>query len=190
MVMDRKNEIIIPRNKFKIAFLALGAVAFVAVGIWLVQIATSVLLGDAANTFDDDHPAYTLSVGLMSIVFFGPAGLILIRKLFNNAPGLVINSEGILDNSTAVAAGFIPWDEITTFLPQTHAGKKFLVVFVRDPDRYANKGGLLKRLMNKANRSLTGSPINISMGTLKIKSDELESIFRENLRRYGDFDRC
>lgn len=188
--MDRDNEIIIARSKFKVAILALCAVGWVAVSAWLVQIALGILFGDAADDFDNHHPAFVLGLGLVSIVFGGFVCFKLIKKLFDDAPGLVIDSKGILDNSSAFAAGFIPWDEITTYSTWSAGWSKSLAVFVRNPDRYINRGGFIKVLVNRANYSMSGSSIYISAASLKIKFDELESIFQENLRKYGDFDRC
>jgi hypothetical protein len=50
--------------------------------------------------------------GCIAIVFFGFVGFLLLKKLIDNTPGLIISENGITDNSSGVPAGFIPWSDI------------------------------------------------------------------------------
>jgi len=55
---------------------------------------------------------------------------------------------------------------------------------VRDPQRYMRKGNPLKRILNRANLSMCGSPIAIPTVALKIDFDELSSLFQSYWSRY------
>jgi hypothetical protein len=50
--------------------------------------------------------------GLAGIIFFGFVGFYLLKKLFNKKPGLIISNSGIVDNSSGISVGFIPWSDI------------------------------------------------------------------------------
>ena len=100
-------------------------------------------------------------------------------------PGLVLDSRGITDNSNRVAAGFIPWDQITAIKIGTIKGQRFLTIEVADPQAFIARSGPLLRLVHTMNVHLCGSPINISSNSLKISFDELYDHVREFRAKYG-----
>ncbi|HYC86908.1 MAG TPA: STM3941 family protein, partial [Chryseosolibacter sp.] len=88
-MMDQER-IEIKVSKKKAVFALLGSVAFVVVCAWLI------------GTADDQtryNPAVMRTVAYIGIAFFGIAGLYVFYKLFDSKPGLIIDSEGIFDNS-------------------------------------------------------------------------------------------
>jgi len=58
------------------------------------------------------HPTRIAIAGYASIIFFGLCTVFLIRKLPDTKPGLVIDSTGLFDNSGALSAGLILWEDI------------------------------------------------------------------------------
>lgn len=125
-------------------------------------------------------------IGLAAIVFFGACGVFGIKKLFDNNPGLVFNSSGIVDHSSGVSAGLIPWSEIVgAEIFEVHK-QKMLIIKVRNPQKYIERGGALKRMVNKANYKLCGSPIAITSNALKINFSELLSLFQQYKQRYDN----
>jgi len=97
----------------------------------------------------------------------------------------VLNSAGIIDNSSGLAAGFVPWSEITgAEIYEVHR-QKMLVIKVRNPEEFIQRGNVLQRAMVKMGSKMSGSPIAITSNTLKINFPELLSTFEQYHRKYG-----
>lgn len=119
------------------------------------------------------------------MVFFGLCAVIAARKMFDKKPGLVLNSSGIIDNSSGVAAGFIPWNEILGAEIFEVFRQKTLIILVKNPEAYVERGNPLKRAANKANYKMCGSPIAITSNTLQMSFPELLSLFQQYHQKYG-----
>ncbi|MDP5138574.1 hypothetical protein ORJ04_21745 [Rheinheimera baltica] len=172
------EEKVIELSKVKIILLTLGAVAFVLLGVWLLSMDAKTI--ESQRKFNS--PILVYGIGVVSIVFFGLCGFIGIKKLFDKSPGLIINSEGILDNSSGVSAGIIPWAEIVGIGEYQIHKQKFISIQVKDPEKYVNTGNALKRMANRANIKMCGTPVNISANSLKINYDDLLKIITEYYR--------
>jgi hypothetical protein len=177
--MSNTDERIIPLSKSKLLVLLIGAGGFVALGAWLFQ------MGQQEAGLLRAPLAVVQAVGLAGILFFGFCGLVGLKKLFATEPGLVLDSTGILDNSSAISAGFVPWADIAGFgIFQVH-NTRTLVIQVFDIDKYANRGSAMQRALKKTNVRLCGSPVAVSPSALKIDFDELLRLCEDYLARYG-----
>jgi hypothetical protein len=172
------DEAIVELSKKKVFLIILGSCAFVALGVWLL------FLDEATIQSQRRSPMLVHGIGLVAVAFFGLIGAFGIKKLFDKKPGLVFNSSGIVDNSSAVSAGLIPWSEILgAEIFETHK-QKMLIIKVRYPQKYIERGGQLKQLLNKANYKMCGSPIAITSSGLKVNFQELLSLFSQYHKRY------
>lgn len=125
--------------------------------------------------------------GLAAIGVFACAitGLFAARRLFDRTPGLILDPMGIVDNSNAIGAGRVGWDEITE-IRVTQAGRqRFLTILVTDPRKFIDRGGSLRRTLYEANARKSGSPVNVTLRTLGIRPDALVALVSEYYRRYG-----
>jgi hypothetical protein len=172
------DETAIPFSRGKLVLLVLIAVGFVLLGLWLFQMSDAELL-------PNHDPIFVRAIALSCIVFFGACGLVGARKLFDRRPGLQFTSAGVIDNSSGVSAGLIPWSEITGLGVFQFRRSRSIVIKVTDPQKYAAAGGLLRRPLNQANIKLCGSPVVVTSSTLKIGFDELYALFEAYLARYG-----
>ncbi|MFZ6734610.1 STM3941 family protein [Undibacterium sp. Ji42W] len=125
-------------------------------------------------------------IAVVAILFFGFCTVFRTRKLLDNRPGLILNASGLLDNSSAVAAGFVPWPAVVGFSIFEVQNQKTLVVRVREPERYIVAGGMLKRMLNRMDDKLCGSPVVISANFLKLGFNELLQISQAYFHRCGD----
>jgi len=132
-----------------------------------------------------NDPMLVHGLGLVAIVFFGIFGLVGLKKLFDKKPALILNKSGIVDNSSGVSAGFIPWSEVVGARIVEVQKQKMLVINVRDPREYVARGNLVKQTLNKANYNMVGSPISISSVALAINFSELISLFDRYQRKYA-----
>lgn len=151
-------------NKKRLVLLILGAVVFVVLGVWCLS---------SASVFNQ-------IVGIACIAFFGLAAVLCLKKLLDKSPGLVVNAEGIVDNASGVAAGLIPWAEVSNIDSYAIQGQQFVAIQVSDPDKYIERGSALKKVANRANMKLVGTPLTIPATALQVSFDELQ----ETLQSY------
>jgi hypothetical protein len=164
MDSDATTEVVIPLSKGKVALLLLGAVAFVVGSIWIWSIA------DGQTRY---NPLYMKAVAIAGVSFFGLCAMYGCVKVFDTRPGLIIDDQGVVDNSSAVAAGRILWNEVVALNVSEIAGQRFITIVVTDPQRFVERRNVLSRMLNAANTKMTGSPINISSNSLALKFDDV-----------------
>jgi hypothetical protein len=164
------DRVVIASSKTKLLLIIAGALLFVATGVWLLAI---------ADTQRRYPPLYVEAVSVAAIAFFGLCAIYGLIKLLDRSPGLVLDREGIIDNSSALAAGRVRWNEINDIRVVTVSGQRFLAVFVADPGRYLGRGNALIRWFVSMNYKLYGTPIFIASHSLKAKFEDLEKQVRD-----------
>jgi hypothetical protein len=133
------DQTIIELSRRKIGLIIIGSCAFVAIGIWLFSIDPASIRALPRGS----NPTFVHSIGLASVVFFGLCAIAAIPKLFDKKPGLVFASSGIIDNASSVSAGLIPWAEIIGAESFDLRNQKFLIIKVKDPQKYLDRGNRL-----------------------------------------------
>ncbi|HUR38388.1 MAG TPA: STM3941 family protein [Planctomycetota bacterium] len=118
--------IIIRSSRLKLLVLLLGSAAFVAAGFWFVLYPPLTLTVG---------PYVLCAIGVVSILFFGLMGGILLKRLFSHGIAVILDRKGIVDNSSGVPAGRISWDEILEVAPVEVSGARFLGIDVRDREK-------------------------------------------------------
>jgi hypothetical protein len=112
-------------------------------------------------------------VGIISIVFFGFSLLYYVYSFLSNKPALIINDEGIQDNSSYLAAGMVKWEEILDIRWVNVQRQVFLGLITHDPLLIINRTKGFKKVMNKINRRLVGTHVNIPMQILACSPNQL-----------------
>lgn len=176
--MGAADELVIELSKSKMLLMILGSFGFVAAGYWLFM--------DAATIAREIHKnqLFIHYTGLVGMAFFSLTGIVGIRKIFDKRPGLVLNSAGIIDNSSGLAAGFIPWSEITGAAIYEVRRQKMLIIKVRNPEEFIQRGNIFQQAMVRMGSKMSGSPIAITSNTLQINFPELLSRFEQYHRKY------
>lgn len=167
-VMSSQAEKSIELSKGTIAGLMCGAIAFVAVGVWMFVVLNG-------------NPLFRLSISGATIIFFGFLGVGGLRMLLSKSPGLVFNRHGFVDNSSLVSAGFVPWSEVV----EIEQDPMFLYIHVRHPQQYVGRGNVMQKMMRLATQKMHGTPIAISANLLKINYADLVAKFEEYIRHHG-----
>lgn len=168
--MPVAGEISIERSKKKSALVIVGALVFVAAGLWMAT--SDVTL---SRRFDD--PLVISGIGWFCVVFFGACALSGLWRLFDGRPGLVLNEEGIYPfGKSSSSSRFVPWADISGFEVVSIKHTKLLVVKLFDLDKYLARLNPMTRLLYKMNESTCSGPIALTSSTLKIKFDDLVSL--------------
>ena len=173
-----EQPIKIPISKKKLFLMLVGALAFVACGLWFI-ISPPII----TNSHWGNSTKLAL-VGFVSIIFFGLCAFFLIRKLLDNKPGLIIDQTGLTDNSSGVSAGHILWLDIEDISVIEIHRQKLILLKVRNPQEYIDKQASdFKRKMMQMHYKLYGTPLSITSNGLKISFEELLSTLTEKLKQ-------
>jgi hypothetical protein len=177
--MHDLETIEIPISKFKTILMLLGCLAFIIAGVCFV-ISPDTFLSPVARS-----SAIIFIGGCLGILFFGFVGFSIFKRVIDNSPGLIISVDGIIDNSSGVPAGFIPWSDIIAVKETVVANQRFINLVVRNPQEYIHrqKSAFKRKIMQK-NYDIFGTAIGISANSLKIDYSELKGIIE---KRVSDF---
>ena len=106
------------------------------------------------------------------------------RKLSDKKPGLIIDKNGITDNSNASSIGLIEWSDISEIKTSQVMSTKFIMIEVINPEKYIEKAknGMKAKLM-RANMKMYGTPLSITSNTLNYNFEELEKLIETEFRR-------
>jgi hypothetical protein len=159
----------------------LGATLAFPLGIWLLSLDAELIRSQKKMNI----PIVVYLLGMVTVLFSLLITHFSIKKLLDKTPGLVFNEQGIIDNSSGVSAGLIPWEEIADiqiFKLNKVSSQRFLSIFVHQAESYVCRGNKFQQFLNRQNTRLSGTPINISTNSLKINFDELVNIVEEHVK--------
>jgi hypothetical protein len=158
----------------------------VSSGIWMViePSDTGYYFNAAIGRFIYLTPELIQIIGIVGILFFSATGIYGIRKLFDKKAGLIIDSDGITDNSNASSIGLIEWNDITEIRTKQIMSTKFLLIDIENPEKYIGKAknGMQAKLM-RTNMNMYETPLSITSNTLKYNFDELEKLVKTELKQ-------
>lgn len=124
------------------------------------------------------------SVGIIASIFFGATGIYGIRKIFDNKVGLIIDENGITDNSNASSIGLIEWNDISEIKTEQVMSTKFLLIEIENPEKYIAKAkNKMKARLMKTNMKMYGTPLSITSNTLKYDFDELGKLIQTEFEK-------
>jgi len=178
--MNTKIEI--PLRKNKIAGITISSFVFVIAGIWLFI---------NANDFQNHpliffrNPIVVKIMGIAGTLFFTATGIFGIKKLFDKKPGLIIDQNGITDNTSALSTGLIEWKDILEINTKQVMTTRFLLIKVKKPEKYLEKAknGMKAKLM-KSNMKIYGTPLSISYNTLKYDFKKLQDLIQTEFDKH------
>ncbi|UUV22575.1 STM3941 family protein [Paenimyroides aestuarii] len=177
--MNNQQQIEIPLSKTKMTRTFIGSIIFVILGVWFL-----------VNPPELNNPILGNSVviyviGLLSIVFFGFIGIMIFRKLFDKKAGLIINQDGIIDNTSGLSIGFIPWSEIQEISSTQVMNQKFISIVLKNPEAFMEKiSNPIQKNAMKMNYKTSDSPISISSNALKTDFNKLFNLLKEKMNEY------
>ena len=156
------DAIVIYPSKKKLFLMIVGAAVFVGLGVFF-------LVSPDPEFRDWDVRAAAIA----SIVFFSFCLAYALWRLASPSPALVIHPSGLFDNASALSAGFLRWDEISSIFVAKIKNQKFLAIAVKDVEALLNRQTGVKAKLMKMNVRLAGSAVCIPANTLPVSLEEL-----------------
>ncbi len=170
----------IPLSKNKITLLFIGTLIFVLLGFWLAIDPENFRV----SVFRYRSPELIRIVGVIGVTFFGVCSFFIFKKMFDKKYGLIIDKNGITDNSNATSIGLVKWEDITGIRVLEVVNQKFVMIDISNPEHYIGlkKSGIGKMTM-KANYNKYGSPISITANSLKADFKEVWEIIKKQYEK-------
>lgn len=100
------KEINIKTNKKKLIFLFFMSFVLAFFSFWYILYPS-----DFVNIITRRKELIFIA-GVIGSVIFGVSSIWIFFRLFDNKPGLIINEQGIIDNTNTGSIGLIKWDDI------------------------------------------------------------------------------
>ena len=147
--------------------LILLALGFVVMSLWLLG---------AFGTAPDAPFAWS---GWLGLAFFGPAAIILMRRVADRRPQIVADERGLYWRQWSEAT--IPWDAFESVSVQQVNRQRLLGLTLRDPQAHAPTTPLGQ--LARYNESLGFAHVTLSAQGLDCSFDELHDAIRFHLER-------
>lgn len=172
------NTIEIPLSKTKLILVFIGSLLFVVAGLYFIS--------SNAEQQAVSNPIWGMVLGVAAVLFFGSTGIYSLKKMFDKTMGLIIDSDGIIDNTHAASVGLIKWEDIVEIETQQVGATRFLLIHTTNPENYLDKVNSYKKKLLEANYSMYGTPFSITSNSLKYNFDDLEKLLQERLLEQRD----
>jgi hypothetical protein len=169
--MDRFE---VPLDRMKLLGLCLGALAFVALGVFFIKAPTR-------------YGLWEQIIGVAAVAFFGAVGVAVLFRLLKPGPAILIDDDGIVDDASGVSLGRIRWDQVGAIEEYRVNDQAFLSIRVKDLDALIAQQPFWKRRIIRANLKMGAAAVNIPQASVGIKladlRREMEQRRREAARR-------
>lgn len=169
----RENTVEIGHSRTKVWILICLSVVLSAVCFWLFF---------AAETQSRFQPFAVKIISVMGMLFFGLAGLFGFYRLYDKSPAVILNNEGIAIATDFFGKHFIVWSEIEKMEIGQLKGRRFLLIFVFNPEAHLQKAKSAARFWMKVTERMYGTPFTVPSGTLNMKFAE----FIGHVNEYND----
>lgn len=177
--MENNNYLEIAWNRSKFILYFFVSILFLLAGIWLVY------KNDSIDTLGTFVAVGCILLGILCIYAF-------LRKIFDKRPALVIDENGIQNNTRAGGGYFIPWNDITLFYETSvqvsiTVRQHFIVVGHANPEEFiAQETDARRQKALSYNHERFGSPICIHTDNLQMDRKELLELLENILKKYSE----
>jgi len=167
MAVNPQGEITIRFKKAKIVRLMLMGLVMTAASIAIC------FMPEGATPY----PSGLLRVlGIFGVVFFGLGSLVYVAQFFGRRPALVVDREGIIDNTTYPGVGRVLWADVKGLRVGYVRKVPFLIVDVHDPEKFLPRGNMFQRFLRASSARMVGSPISLAATSLDADFDQLAAL--------------
>ena len=168
----------IKSSKLKLILILSGLLIFIIFGILLAIDPYKFVSRIFRNIF------FIRIIGIITFFFSFFLFIVFINYIFTKKFSLIINEHGLIDNSSFASVGMIEWKNITSITSTDIMSTKFLIIEVKNYNKYLQNKNTIKSGILKSNLKTYGTPIAISSNTLAYNFKELEEIILKSFAEY------
>ena len=136
-----------------------------------------------AKTPDSYAPVVVRGLTIFSFLFFGGITALLLFKRKDDKV-LYMNDKGIMDKTNASSVGLIEWNDILEIEAKNIFSGKFLLITVKDPEKYIQKAPIWKKIILKLNAVTAKTPFSITLNSLQMDPETTTQLVKENYRKF------
>jgi hypothetical protein len=169
--MSKTETIRIPANKKRIPFMLIlfSGITFSLVYYLYGEFATDGFRGLYANLFS--------VVLLLAMLFYFSTFLVEYLKPFiSKSAGILLTPESMRYDLGTFAAGNIPWEEITGISIISKLNSHFLLIKIKDPDKFIAGKPKWKQMILTGFARKSGTPVIISSQRIDYDMEELKNL--------------
>lgn len=112
-------------------------------------------------------------VFVIGFLFFVYGFFFLIKRAKAQKDILIVDEKGILDNSSALAFGFIPWEDVEKIYIDSVMGNYFIEIVLKNEEYYLQKLKGIKKLLVLSNKNMGHQLVCITLNSTGVSPDEL-----------------
>ena len=180
------EDIVIYTKKRYLLAMAAGSLLLVSACVYGLVYGFNISGRDSLGRF---FQAITPEIFYIGAPVFSLGLIYLGYRLLKPAPAVIINQEGIVDNTSVFGAGLIRWEEIESLVVYRVMDNAFLGIVPVDLEAVLARQPTMKRFLFRMNKGMAPAPLSISGGGLPMPVEELlakiES-YREGLSQDRD----
>ncbi|PKK38647.1 hypothetical protein ABB02_01953 [Clostridiaceae bacterium JG1575] len=139
------------------------------------------LVGGSLLVFFQQGPFFKV-LGVVGGLFFIFCSGALLRNLLDPTPLLIINEEGLIDNTGLARYGLIPWSAIRSVRLTTRAQQTLCSLELWDPEGFLKERGAQEHQLEKWRQSKLISPVNINPTAMDRSAFDLKQLIEEHLK--------
>lgn len=151
----------------------------------IVTLFGSLMFAVAAVFFLLTPDIFARLVGGVALVAFGASAIYAGYRLLSNAPVVVFNRDGLFDNASPFAAGWMDWAEIERIEPRRTYLTRLICVSPRDPVVVFARVPPHRRWLLRLIASVSQSPVNIPATFLGQRLDEVQQEIERYQANFG-----
>lgn len=170
--MSAAERLVYPRSARHLAFVIGSGLALVAGAAFLLTRVGPRSLDPADN---DLGLEVVRAVAVVALAFFGLCLGVVLPELWSREPVLELDAEGLIDRTTGVAVGRVPWSEVVRVQPKG----EWVEIEVRDLDALTRDLSPLRRWGARLN----GKTVHVLSGPAGVTADALAETIRERWER-------
>lgn len=148
-----------------------GAFLYICGALGMVLLSLFILFGDL--TENSLKRTLFKVIGVLGFLFFSYCSIFLIKKTLSGKALLMVTADGITDNSSAVAFGFIPWSDIERIYLGSMMDNVFIEVQLKNEEDYIGKLRGIKKQAVLANRRMGHQAVCITLNSSGVSPQDL-----------------